>query len=208
MKSLLHNTNTRQDVAIGKQNGLSLVELMVSLTIASVLSVAVVSSFSSQNGVYLRQAQRVQVQDDGRQAFDILTRLLLHAQAASIQVTDNNSDVLVRFQIPAGFPIWPNLGSGYANNVVFIKWADNTDSTAGHVAHQLRIANSSTISTPAESSFVALVGSDSGNNTRITDFSVVRQADNRNYRVTLSASSGANQNPVQTTLDGLVLPRN
>lgn len=191
-----------------KQTGFSLVELMISLTVASILSVVVVSAFSSQSHLYMKQARRMQTNDDGRQAFDILSRLIRHAKTDSVVVTDNNTDITIAFSIPRGFPIWPNVSGGFTDNFIFIKWADHNDATNGFIKNQILISKAATNAMPANNTFEALAGSDTGNNTRVTDLNLTKQADNINYRLNLAVRTAAAINPVVTAFDGIILPRN
>jgi len=185
-----------------------MVELMISLTVASILSLAVLASFASQSEIFLNQSRRAQSYDDGRMAFDVLTRLLRHAEAGSISVTDNNSDLTAQFTIPAGYPIWPNVTSGYSENHIFIKWADHDDSANGFAKDQIRLAKSTSSSVPANDQFVTLAGADNGGNTRITDLNITLQGDSRNYRLSLNASAGNSVTAIASSFDGLVMPRN
>jgi len=191
-----------------KQSGMSMVELMVSLTVASVLSLAVLASFASQSEIFINQSRRAQSYDDGRMAFDVLTRLLRHAESDSIDITDNGTDLLAKFTVPAGFPIWPNLSGSFTDNHIFIKWADHDDAANGYAKDQIRLAKSSSASVPAADQFVTLAGADSGSNTRITDLNITLQGDTRNYRISLNSSAGAAKAALTSRFDGLVMPRN
>jgi len=193
---------------INKQSGMSIVELMISLTVASLLSLAVLASFVSQGEIFINQSRRTQSYDDGRMVFDVLTRLLRHAESSSISVTDNGSDLVAQFTLPAGYPIWPNVESGYSQNHIFIKWADHDDASNGYLKDQIRLAKSDSSSMPASNQFATLAGNDSGSNTRITDLNINRQADTRNYRLSLIASAGKAKSAITSNFDGLVMPRN
>lgn len=193
---------------IKNQLGMSMVELMISLTVASILSLAVLASFASQGEIFINQNRRVQSYDDGRMVFDVLTRLLRHAESDSITVTDNGTDLVAQFTLPAGYPIWPNVESGFTQNHIFIKWADHDDAANGFYKDQIRLAKASTASVPASDQFTTLAGSDNGSNTRITDLNINLQADTRNYRLSLNASAGNIKKSIVSRFDGLVMPRN
>jgi len=193
---------------INAQRGMSLVELMISLTVASVLSLAVLASFASQGEIFLNQSRRAQSYDEGRLAFSVLTRLLRHAESGSISISDNGTDLTAQFRIPVGYPIWPNLSANYTDNHIFIKWADHDDDANGFAKDQIRLAKSSSSSMPAADQFATLAGADSTNNTRITDLNINLQGDNRNYRLSLRASAGPTNTAIISNFDGLVMPRN
>jgi len=191
-----------------KQSGMSMVELMISLTVASILSLSVLASFASQSEIFLNQSRRTQSYDDGRSAFDVLTRLLRHAEAGSITITDNNNDLTLAFTVPAGYPIWPNLSGNYTDNHIFIKWSDHDDSANGFGKDQIRLAKSSSSSMPSANQFVTFAGADNGSNTRITDLNISLQGDSHNYRLNLIASAGNTKTSIVSNFDGLVMPRN
>jgi len=193
---------------INAQSGMSMVELMISLTVASLLSLAVLASFASQGEIFVNQSRRTQSYDDGRMVFDVLVRMLRQAESSSISVTDNGSDLVASFTLPAGFPIWPNVDSGYSQNHIFIKWADHDDAGNGFLKDRIRLAKSDTSTMPASAQFITLAGNDSGANTRITDLNINLQADARNYRLSLNASAGNAKTSIVSNFDGLVMPRN
>lgn len=199
-----------QHINIHTQRGLSLVELMISLTVASILSIAVLASFTSQASIFINQSRRTQSYDEGRMAFEALTRLIRHAESSSINISTNDGSKLAfSFTIPSGYPIWPNTSGSFSDNHIFVKWADQNDPSNGYAKHQIRLAKSSTSSMPAADQFVTLAGADQGANARITALILSLQGDNRNYRIGLTASAGKTaENSIVSSFDGLVMPRN
>jgi len=193
-----------------QQSGFSLIELMVSLTVASLLSIAVVSAFSAQSTIYIKQAKRMQSNDDGRQSFELLSRLIRHANIGSFTIvtTDDvtlGKKIVANFRIPTGFPIWPNIdpNGNYDDNFVHLAWDEK-----GDYASQLRIANLDTNRAVLASDFNVLAGLNTGANTRISNFNLVEQTGALSYQLTVVARNGLANNNSETFFDGLIIPRN
>ncbi len=55
--------------------GFSLVELMISITLATAMSLGVVGIYVSQSGIISQEKQRVMAFQDANRRFDILSRL-------------------------------------------------------------------------------------------------------------------------------------
>ncbi len=181
--------------------GFSLVELMVSIAVASLLLLAVGSLYSSQAGIYIRQSVRTQVTEEGREVFDVLHRLLRQANASSISVTSSVGNTVIDFTIPAGYPVWPNTTSPYDNNAIRVSWSSN-----GTFPNQVRIATATSLAGLAAAPMTTLAGSTNGNNTRITNLTLTALASG-GYTLMVASGTG-NPDIGQVVFNGSVIPRN
>lgn len=203
----MNMTNNRQ-----ASQGFTLIELMISITVSSLLALAIASSYASQASTYMTQAYRTQATEDGRDAFTILNHLLHQAEAASIAITTvADTSTIIDFTVPAGYQIWPNTTPPYTNNAVRVSWT-NTGSTA----YQILIGTADSTVNLATAPMTALVGSNSGNNSRITNLSLVNGASSYALSVTSTAgitglvgkAQAANGATGGVTFDGIIVPRN
>ncbi len=187
------------------QRGFTLIELMISVTLASLLSIAVVTAYSNQAATFVSQGRRNQATEDGRDAFMVLSGLLRQAITSSLTINQTANRTTIDFQIPAGFPIWPNTTAPYDRNAVRILW-ENTGATAD----QIRIATATSPGGLAAAPLVTLVGSTAGSNTRITELSLTPLAP-AGYLLALGSRSGATpagQTTTGTRFEGVIIPRN
>jgi|GEM_PF-4499007 len=130
--------------------GFSLVELMIAVTLAMALSIAVLYIYSSQIRTFSQTARKEQTSQEARNAFEILSNLVRQADICLSADTNRcpsplrinsaytlaasnpnaattlalpNDDVQIDFVVPAGFEIWPNNVSPYTNNAIRIQWS-------------------------------------------------------------------------------------
>ncbi|MDH4273969.1 MAG: prepilin-type N-terminal cleavage/methylation domain-containing protein [Gammaproteobacteria bacterium] len=151
-----------------RNNGHTLVELLVAMGLAAVISVGVASLYVSQNALARNESQRDQTQTDAHFAFDIVSRLLRQARQDSIQVTypasaklnaDNEpgtaetDGIVVDFLLPEGYPVWPNDKGEFSTPAVRLSWT-----TSGQTAYQLRIGTATKREDLANSAMQTLAG--------------------------------------------------
>jgi prepilin-type N-terminal cleavage/methylation domain-containing protein len=185
------------DRPINKNNsfGFTLVELMVSLAVGSLVSLAAVSAFTAQSSVIVEQTMRMQAEEQGREVHAVLTRLLRQAHRSSLP-TSTATDV-IDFTVPAGVPIWPNEQAPYSDNAIQIKY--------DAAAHTISIGNGA----PADniSALTVLSGNSSGTNPRIIAMSLKPEADGIRYTFTITSQAG-DRTDVQSTFESTIIPRN
>jgi len=102
--------------------GHTLVELMIALALAALVSVGVIGLFAQQSGLLRQEARLQQGRQEGAYLFDLLATLLRQAQAGSVRIriqpaipptveraegTDDR--ITIDLLLPAGVPVWPNL---------------------------------------------------------------------------------------------------
>jgi prepilin-type N-terminal cleavage/methylation domain-containing protein len=193
---------------MNSNQGFSLVEMMVSITISSMLSVAIVSSFSTQSALFLSHTKRLQATEDGREAFEVITRLLQQAHQNSITITENtSSDIQIDFTLPSGYPIWPNTVSPYDKNAVRIHWNGDASTTTG-TANQITIANASNLTNLGSSTATPLAGSAGHSNTGISQLALASLGGGAYYKLDLSSKVGINSYAIRNSFTSLILPRN
>ncbi len=131
-----------------RQSGYTLVELMISLTVAMLISVAALYIFSGQVRTFFNHARKQQTTDEVQAAFEAVTTLLRQAEMCltcatpqQIRITypagiaNPNSasapsitgdSISLDFSVPGGYPIWPNTTAPYTNNVMNLSWSQTT----------------------------------------------------------------------------------
>ncbi len=123
----------------GKQAGFTLVELLVTTVIASLMMVAIVSSFLSQTAAMNHEALRDQMSQEARMGYEVIARLLRQARQASIGIDNGAANVFsVDFELPAGYAIWPNNVAPYNRNFVRLRWTSDVN---GNLPMAISIAN-------------------------------------------------------------------
>lgn len=188
-----------------RERGFTLVEIMVSITVASILSLAVISTYSSQAGTYMTQGRSSQAVEDGREVYMVLNHLLRQAENSSIAITQNAGSTIVDFTVPSGYAIWPNTTAPYDRNAIRIAWSDS-----GTNANQITVASATSIGGLGGAQATALAGSNSGSNTRVIGLTMTALVP-AGYTLSVTTRAGVTppgQTATGTTFDGLVLPRN
>lgn len=195
----------RPNAAGRREQGFTLVEVMVSVTVASILSLAVVSAYSTQAGTYMTQGRSSQAVEDGREVYMVLNHLLRQAESSSIVVTQNAGSTVIDFTVPSGYSIWPNTTAPYDRNAIRIAWSDS-----GANANQIMVSSATSVGGLGAAAATALAGSNSGSNTRVIGLTMTALAP-AGYTLTVTTRAGVTppgQTATGTTFDGLVLPRN
>lgn len=129
-----------------------MMELMVGITISSLLTIAVVTVFVSQTAVFAKQSSRNQAAEDAWNAYDLLSNLIKHAEINSflldysagerntgnpvpVEVVSDELDI--DFRLPLGIAVWPNNVAPFDRNQIRITW-----SNTGAAKYQIMIATS------------------------------------------------------------------
>lgn len=122
-----------------KQYGFSIVELMISISIAALMSVAVMQLFVSEANHIRQESHRDLAAVETQALFETLSRLLRMAEADSIQIisptqvndtlSSENDSLDIRFRIPANYRIWPNNSADsnglYNENEIRLLWQND-----------------------------------------------------------------------------------
>ncbi len=101
--------------------GHTLVELMIALTLAGLVSVGVFALFAQQSGLLRQEARLQQGRQEGAYLFDLIATLLRQARADSVRIhiqpgtpptaeqpEGSDDAITIDLVLPAGVPIWPN----------------------------------------------------------------------------------------------------
>ncbi|MFZ5503465.1 MAG: PilW family protein [Pseudomonadota bacterium] len=149
------------------ESGLSLIEMMVSITVAMILSIVVLLLYSGQMRTFAQVASKENTEQEIQSAANVVGQLLRQAiicqstlctSATSIGVTYNgggrngnvlrtpNKSVQVDFTLPGGYYAWPNTTAPFTNNFIRLTWAEASGqlnisaaaSAAGHSAATTR----------------------------------------------------------------------
>lgn len=169
-----------------RQNGFSLVELMIAVTIAMVLSIAVMYVYAGQIRTFSQVARKEQTSQETRSAFEVMSNLVRQADLclsadtnrcptslnigltyptavsnpnSATTLAQANDSIQIDFVTPSGYEIWPNNTSPYTNNAIRIEWS----SSDGIVW----ISAGGSVSDGARTNRLALAGGSGNLNTRI-----------------------------------------
>ncbi len=185
--------------------GLTLIELMVSLAVSSIVALGVMTAYASQSKLIVHQARSTQATEDGRDAFEVISRLLKQSQAGSITITNTGtSSTVVDFTLPPGLAIWPNTTPPYSNNAVRLSWTDT-----GANASQVLLATAPSVGALGGAASVVLAGSSSVKNTQIAGMTLTAQPDGSYLlKLVAQAGGGAFSTPLKIAFEGKILPRN
>lgn len=181
-------------------HGFTLTELMISLVVGSLVSLAAVTAFSTQSALISQQTLRMQAAADGQEAHEVLSRLLRHASRSSVDCVMDTSDFRrIDFSLPFGMRIWPNTSApNFDNNRVRLQW-DKT-------AMRLGFTNAPTLVCADDVALTPLLGSTVGYSTRITDFNIVNN-NNGSFQLRLQVQAGTIASTT-TLLSNNILARN
>lgn len=171
-----------------KMQGLSLIELMVSITVALILSSVVLYFYTAQSATFQQSAFKERTTEEARGGFELLNHLLRHAEICPVCTPPSNvtivytgigaakngtlvpeisnDNVQIDIILPSGYSVWPNTVSPYTNNFIRIAW-----SNSGANANQILVSAADTATALAAAVPVVLAGSNdvNGRNTRIVN---------------------------------------
>lgn len=169
-----------------KQRGYTLIEMMVALTIAMVISIATMYLYSGQVRTFYYTARKQQTTEEIQAAFEAVTVLIRQAEMCltctptqQISITYPigianpngpktpylaNDSISLDFAVPSGYAIWPNDTAPYTNNAMHLSWSQATGT--------LLLSDGLTAAAAQAASGVAIAGSSGRLNTRIVNFDV------------------------------------
>jgi Tfp pilus assembly protein PilE len=102
--------------SVGRTGGFTLVELMVILIIAGLISVAVLMAFSNMSGVFHSQGARIQNQDDARMALNEITRYIRMATSSADNMSSQSNAIATA--LPQDIEFYCDIdGDGVAEKV-------------------------------------------------------------------------------------------
>lgn len=196
------------------QSGYTLIELMVSLLLAMLISIAAMYLFGGQMHSFYQHARKQQTSGEVQSAFEAITTLLRQAEmclscnpAQQIAITypaglanPNQATtpylagdaIDLDFTVPAGYAIWPNNNAPYANNTIHLSWSQANGT--------VKLGNGPDAAT-ATAAAIDIAGSNGNLNTRIVNLDVwplttggtgASAADkpNAGYHVVMTARTG------------------
>jgi hypothetical protein len=161
--------------------------MMVSLTIAMVISISTMYLYSGQIHTFYYTARKQQTTEEIQAAFEAVTNLVRQAEmcltcnpAQQISITYPagvtnpngpqtpylaNDEISLDFTVPSGYAIWPNdKAPPYAKNAMHLTWSQATGA--------LLLSSGLTTAAAQTASSVAIAGSSGRLNTRIVNFDV------------------------------------
>lgn len=133
-----------------RHSGFSLVELMIAVTIAMALSIAVMYVYAGQIRTFSQVARKEQASQEARSAFEVISNLVRQADLCLSPDTNRcpanltigltypngvsnpnpattlkraNDSVQIDFVVPSGYEIWPNSTSPYTSNAIRVEWS-------------------------------------------------------------------------------------
>lgn len=201
--------------AMQKMSGFTLVELMIAVTIASIISVGVLSTFTSQSALFLEQNRNTKSTQEVRDAYDMVVRLLVHAEMESVTIKKTEYSLTVDFNIPEGYPVWPNTqGPHFSDNAIRVKWEafvpneEEEEEDDSKYPNQISIAKADNLSALSDDLLVPIVGGTSSASTRISNLVVNKVSASEGFRVEVAGAVGTGDSLYGITFNGMVLPRN
>lgn len=166
-----------------KSRGAGLIELMISVTLASLLFAAAATVFLQQNRHISRETAREIAVQECNSAFDKIGRLLRLAQAGDVEVEYGkgqsndepeiaNDSIQITFAIPPNFPVWPNDVAPFDRNWIRIAWSNSGATNA----YGITIANATSRAGLASAPAMAFAGDNANDhNARISNLDFDRQ---------------------------------
>ena len=225
----------RQRKLKNSSRGVGMVEVLIGITISSLLTIAVVSVYLSQNVMFNKQSSRNQASSSAWDVYTLVTGLIRHAQVDSfdivygvgginppgpddIELLDNGAvvqdQITVTFSIPVGMKVWPNVTAPFDKNVVRLTWQSFG---ANSFQMQVELNDGGGFEAP-----ILIAGGADGGTTRIINFDIwpldstgvlqpnLSDSPDGGFRVLISTRAGMSMidtDPV-FTVSGSVLPKN
>ncbi len=221
---------------IKTQRGFTITEFMITLVVASLLSIGIVSAFTSQSMMYIGQVKHDQATQGSRDSFDALYRLIQQAIRTSVTVSNfgpgcivnasqaNNPEEIasdsieIKLTLPAGVSIWPNVdaATSFIDTAVRIQWT-----TTGSNNNVIRVSSGPNFANPNQT--IDLIGSTDSRFNQIANLDLVpldasgaaisncsaQEITGYNLVVTNKrAGAGANNKVALVTYQGILMPRN
>jgi len=204
--------------------GFSLIEMMVAVTIAMIMSIGVLLVYAGQVRTFAQTARKAQTTQEAQSAFEVVAGLVRQAEMCltcitqqTIAITNPATDsVQVDFTVPSGYYVWPNTTDPYTNNAMRIEWS--LAGSAVQVSAGASVDDATNARTP-----IALTGASGNMNTKITNFDIwpmvvdaagavtagaaVTDKPTAGYRITMTARVGT-ADAKTVTYERIILPRN
>lgn len=181
--------------------GLSLVELMISVTIAMTMSIGALYVYAGQVRTFSQVARKDHVSQEAQSAFEVIAGLLRQAEmcltctpqqamgitypaavanpnGAVLQLA--NDSVQIDFTVPSGYSIWPNDAGTFTNNAIRIEWSGLTNVV--QVSADASIAS-------AHTTKYAIAGAIGNLNTKIVNLDIWPMVVNASGAVTAGAAA-------------------
>lgn len=169
-----------------KQGGQTLIEMMIALTLAMVISIATIYLYSAQLKIFYHTARKQQTTEEIQAAFEVVTDLLRQAEmcltcnpAQQISISYPagvanpngaqtpylaNDGISLDFSVPSGYAIWPNSTAPYASNSMHLSWSQASGT--------LLLSNGPNAGAAQAASGVVIAGTTGKLNTSIVNFDV------------------------------------
>lgn len=169
-----------------KQNGHTLIEMMVALTLAMVISIATIYLYSAQVRLFYHTARKQQTAEEIQAAFELVTNLVRQAEmcltcnpAQQISIAYPagianpngaqapylaNDGISLDFTVPSSYAIWPNNTAPYSSNAMHLAWSQASGT--------LLLSNGPNTAAAQAASGVVIAGSTGRLNTSIVNFDV------------------------------------
>ncbi len=216
--------------------GVGMVEILIGITISSLLTIAVVTVYLSQNVMFNQQSSRNQAASNAWDVYALVTGLVRHSQVDSFDINygsggrnpdgpENiellgpsdevvNDEITVTFSLPVGMKVWPNDVAPFDKNVVRLTWKSFGDD---RYKIQVELNDGSGFGAP-----ILIAGGTDGSNTRIINFDMwpldstgalqanLTDSPDGGFRVLIStrASMAVGESDPVFTVSGSVLPKN
>ena len=217
--------------------GVSLIEMMIAVTIAMVMSIGVLLIYAGQVRTFSQTARKAQTTQEAQSAFEVIAGLVRQAQMCltcttqltmgltyPLGVANPNAtgtlqlagdSVQIDFTVPTGYYIWPNITDPYTNNAIRIEWSLATKVV--QVSAGASVADAAGARTP-----IAIAGASGNLNTKIINLDVWPMVVNAGvvtagalattkptagYRITMTAQVGT-VDAKTVTYERIILPRN
>lgn len=169
-----------------KPCGYTLVEMMVAITIAMLISITTLYLYSGQVRTFYHTGRKQQTTEELQAAFEAVTDLLRQAEmcltcspAQQISITYPtgianpngaqtpylaNDSIDLDFTVPSGYAIWPNDTAPYSENAMHLTWSQASGA--------LLLSHGTDAAAAQGAAAVAIAGSSGRMNTRIVNFDV------------------------------------
>jgi len=186
--------------SIKTSRAFSLIELMIAILIATLMSFTVISLYVNQTTQVSSESSRDNTIQEANRTFDLVSRLLRQAHKNSINIDYpgsvkandettpelKNDGISISFTVPHGFNIWPNDKAPFTKNTVQIKWDNNS---SGDKPYVVQIANASNVGSISNFDLKEIAGDNSGQQARIVNLDIWPMADQRSLQNSVSAEA-------------------
>lgn len=184
--------------------GASLIEMMIAVTIAMIMSIGVLLIYAGQVRTFSQTARKAQTTQEAQSAFEVIAGLMRQAEmcltcttqqtmgltypggvvnpnaAGTLQLAGDS--VQIDFTVPSGYYIWPNTTAPYTNNAIRISWSLATNVV--QVSAGASVADAAAARTP-----ITIVGASGNMNTKIINLDVWPMVVDAAGAVTVGASA-------------------